>query len=250
MAMQTTSLIMIAPLSLPTKKITLVLFVVSKTVTRTSSLFPRIPPPTNCDAFMILGNSLLKTNPYDSVYYGLQDGTFASHYYSRKAAFREKGESENVVPPSWDVSAGFSASPDGAAVVGIDGDENQYYKSYISCVDKTNGSPTPCLLGEDDSYISCLDDGCTKLEKCQDTESQRDCDALFGSSDAERLECLSKIKYCTLYAIEKTPSASAINDSKNEDEVRRGYIPRVIYCVDMYGIPTQIPGTNSVPGDR
>ncbi|KAL7473608.1 hypothetical protein ACHAXS_014068 [Conticribra weissflogii] len=195
---------------------------------RSNVAFPNDLGAADRDVFLKLGEALLTTFPHDIIYYALEDGTFVGYQYEPRAAYyREPGEG-------------------GYQVFGVaGGDEDEEIKTVIpemqkhldSCVDQ-NGVKTPCLLKGGENYIECTN-GCSKLEKCPDESSQRDCSIIKNAQD--QLVCNSNIKWCSSYHTQTI--------SENESSAdRRGYIPWTRFCIDSTGIPTQIPGENSDPG--
>ena len=100
-------------------------------------------------------------------------------------------------------------------------------KHLKSCIDKSDGSPTECILKPGDSYVECVDD--CALALCLDEDSQRDCSA-FEDADA-KASCEAKQKWCPQYRI-----------TTHDDNVTRGFIPLTNYCHDVRGLFTQKPG--------
>lgn len=90
-------------------------------------------------------------------------------------------------------------------------DAGRMQKHYIGCVDE-EGSVS-CDLDTGDKYIQVVGD----LEKCPDDDSQ--------NNDED-------VKWCKSYELKQVQEGESL-----------GYIPRLDYCVDRGGLPTQQPGT-------
>lgn len=114
--------------------------------------FPHGARSPDRDAFLLLGDALIKTYRHEMIYYGLDDGTFVGNYYpDRMATYREPGEN------------GYEVGDKATEIFG------DMHKHYVSCVDK-EGAEAHCLMSAGQKYIECVD-GCS-LKKCTYDVSQ------------------------------------------------------------------------------
>jgi len=176
-----------------------------------------------------------------ALYYGLENGYFLSTAFNRRVSlYREAGDSGYIVHQN-------ASNPDPVSDVA---ELEAFRKHYRTCVDES-GQAIPCDMSPGGPYIKCLD-GC-KLVRCPDEDSQRDCDGKSDGdnggesgndspvlSEKEQEKCWSEVKWCRNYE-------KRIYEPQARHR-QRGYVPRVVLCIDSAGIPSQTPG-RVVPGN-
>lgn len=191
---------------------------------RLNRAFPHDLRAPDRDAFFKLNDAFIETYPeFQSIYYGLEDGTFAGHGFASKIAnYREPGHSGYLIVDNDDDESGNGNSGRAA--------EEGMQKYYEGCLNSTTGEIIECVMAEGGSYTECVDD--CEFIKCADDASQADCTSLSNSTLRE--ECESNVKYCIQYEIKQV---------ETNETTKRGYISRGTHCINSYGVPDETPGT-------
>ena len=192
---------------------------------RANRAFPHDLRAPDRDAFFKLNDAFIETYPeFQSIDYGLEDGTFAGHGFASKIAnYREPGHSGYLIIDDNDGNDTDGSSMNGRAA------EESMQKYYRGCLNSTTGELIECNMSVGGSYTECIND--CEYVKCADDASQTDCTVF--SNATQREECELNIKYCIHYQV-KQVTANETN--------KRGYISRGTHCINSYGVPDETPG--------